>query len=36
MSTERMKAATDLIFMILVAIWVAIIWIGMWHGGLMP
>jgi hypothetical protein len=30
-----MKAATDLIFMILAAIWVAIIWVGMWRGGLL-
>jgi hypothetical protein len=30
MSNERMKAVTDLIFMILTAIWVGIIWYGMW------
>ena len=30
MSTERIQAVTDLIFMILAAIWVIIIWHGMW------
>jgi hypothetical protein len=31
MSTERMRAITDLIFMVLAAVWVIIIWIGMWN-----
>jgi hypothetical protein len=35
MSTERMKATTDLIFAVLMAIWVAVIWHGMWAGGLL-
>jgi hypothetical protein len=33
MSAERIKAVTELIFITLAAIWVVIIWIGMWRIG---
>jgi hypothetical protein len=35
MSNERMKAVSDLVFIVLSAIWVIIIWAGMWRGGLL-